>query len=193
MCIRDRIISSIAIGTAPISVTSTTECTNLNAARLQGYSATTLPYLRGDVNVYATSTDGVGRFYFSNNGYTVINGNNTIYFQIGQQNRGTNNDGYWNFAGNGVVKSDYRVNVEGASGLSVNATEALSSGQKTTVLRATGDKQWIDTYGVFKRNRQTVAENVTVAATDNCMSAGPITINNGNTITISNGGSWSIV
>ena len=25
------------------------------------------------------STDGVGRFYFSNNGYTVINGNNTIY------------------------------------------------------------------------------------------------------------------
>ena len=189
----NQIISSIAIGTAPISVTSTTECTNLNAARLQGYSATTLPYLRGDVNVYATSTDGVGRFYFSNNGYTVINGNNTIYFQIGQQNRGTNNDGYWNFAGNGVTKTDYRVNVEGASGLSINATEALSSGQKETVLRATGDKQWIDTYGVFKRNRQTVAENVTVAATDNCMSAGPITINNGTTVTITNGGSWSIV
>ena len=189
----NQIISSIAIGTAPISVTSTTECTNLNAARLQGYSATTLPYLRGDVNVYATSTDGVGRFYFSNNGYTVINGNNTIYFQIGQQNRGTNNDGYWNFAGNGVTKTDYRVNVEGASGLSVNATEALSSGQKTTVLRATGDKQWIDSYGVFKRNRQTVAEDITVGATDNCMSAGPITINNGTTITITNGGSWSIV
>ena len=143
--------------------------------------------------MYAASTDGVGRFYFANNSYTVINGNNTIYFQIGQQNRGTNNDGYWNFAGNGVTKSDYRVNVEGASGLSINATEALSSGQKSTVLRATGDKQWIDSYGVFKRNRQTVAENITVGATDNCMSAGPITINNGTTITITNGGSWSIV
>ena len=143
--------------------------------------------------MYAASTDGVGRFYFANNSYTVINGNNTIYFQIGQQNRGTNSDGYWNFAGNGVTKSDYRVNVEGASGLSINATEALSSGQKSTVLRATGDKQWIDSYGVFKRNRQTVDEDITVGATDNCMSAGPITINNGTTITITNGGSWSIV
>ena len=188
-----QISSSIATGTAPIAVTSTTECTNLNAARLQGYSASNLPYLRGDVNVYASSTDGVGRFYFANNSYTVINGNNTIFFQIGQQNRGTNNDGYWNFAGNGVTKSDYRVNVEGASGLSINATEALSSGQKSTVLRATGDKQWIDSYGVFKRNRQTVDEDITVGATDNCMSAGPITINNGTTITITNGGSWSIV
>jgi hypothetical protein len=188
-----QISSSVATGTAPISVTSTTECTNLNAARLQGYSASNLPYLRGDVNVYASSTDGVGRFYFANNSYTVINGNNTIFFQIGQQNRGTNNDGYWNFAGNGVTKSDYRVNVEGASGLSINATEALSSGQKSTVLRATGDKQWIDSYGVFKRNRQTVDEDITVGATDNCMSAGPITINNGTTITITNGGSWSIV
>ena len=188
-----QISSSVATGTAPISVTSTTECTNLNAARLQGYSATNLPYLRGDVNVYASSTDGVGRFYFANNSYTVINGNNTIFFQIGQQNRGTNNDGYWNFDGGGTVKSDYRVNVEGASGLSINATEALSSGQKSTVLRATGDKQWIDSYGVFKRNRQTVAEDITVGATDNCMSAGPITINNGTTVTITNGGSWSIV
>ena len=61
------------------------------------------------------------------------------------------------------------------------------------MLRASGDKQWIDTYGVFKRNRQTVAESITVGSTDNCMSAGPITINNGTTITISNGGNWSIV
>ena len=77
--------------------------------------------------------------------------------------------------------------------LTLMQVKDLSSGQKTTVLRATGDKQWIDSYGVFKRNRQTVAENITVAATDNCMSAGPITINNGTTITIADGGSWSVV
>jgi hypothetical protein len=84
------------------------------------------------------------------------------------------------------------MQVLGASGLNVEAV-ALASGQNSSVLRASGDAQWIDSYGVFKRNRQTVGENITVGATDNCMSAGPITINNNVTITISNGGSWSII
>ena len=79
------------------------------------------------------------------------------------------------------------------NGINFNASEGLSSGQKSTVMRASGDKQWIDTYGIFKRNRDTVAENIEVNNGDNCMSAGPITINNGNTITVNNGGSWSIV
>ena len=74
-----------------------------------------------------------------------------------------------------------------------NASESLSSGQKSTVLRASGDKLWIDSYGVFRRNRQTVAEDIIVSSSDNCMTAGPITINNGVTITVSNGGSWSVV
>ena len=69
----------------------------------------------------------------------------------------------------------------------------MSVGQRSVVLRADGDKQWIDTYGVFKRNRNSVGENITVANGDNCMSAGPISINNGNTVTIADGGSWSIV
>ena len=60
-------------------------------------------------------------------------------------------------------------------------------------MRATGDKQWIDSYGVMKRNRNTIAENINVNNGDNCMTAGPIQINNGSTITINNGGSWSIV
>ena len=72
-------------------------------------------------------------------------------------------------------------------------TEALSSGQKSTVLRAGGDKQYIDSYGIFKRNRTTVSEDIQVNNGDNCMSAGPITINNGNTVVVNSGGTWSIV
>ena len=148
----------------------------------------------GSVNTAINSTDGVRRFYFANNSYTGLSAANDIYFQIG----GTSvarmgGNGLWNFHGDSSEQTTYRVNVRGASGLNVEATESLSSGQKSTVLRASGDKQWIDTYGVFKRNRQTVAESITVGSTDNCMSAGPITINNGTTITISNGGNWSIV
>ena len=100
-----QISSSVATGTAPISVTSTTECTNLNAARLQGYSALGLPYLRGDTNVSINSTDGVRRFYFANNSYTVLNGNSTIYFQLNAGNQATcHSGGRWNFSGNGTTQ-----------------------------------------------------------------------------------------
>ena len=63
----------------------------------------------------------------------------------------------------------------------------------TGILHANGDKQWLDTYGVFKSNRNTIAENVTIPTNTNTMSAGPVTINNGYTITIQDGASWSVV
>ena len=101
--------------------------------------------------------------------------------------------GRWNFHGDSSAQTTYRVNVRGSNGLNVEATEALSSGQKSTVLRAGGDKQYIDSYGIFKRNRTTVSEDIQVNNGDNCMSAGPITINNGNTVVVNSGGTWSIV
>ena len=126
-------------------------------------------------------------------GCNCRHGNGQIYFQIGSSNQATLNGSRWNFAGSGATQSTYRAQFEGSNGINLNASESLSSGQKTTVLRATGDKQYIDSYGVFKRNRKTVAENITVSASDNCMTAGPITINNGTTVTIANGGTWSVV
>jgi hypothetical protein len=51
----------------------------------------------------------------------------------------------------------------------------------------------LDTYGVFKANRNTISQNVTIPQNTNCMTAGPITINNGNTIVIEDGASWSVV
>ena len=91
-------------------------------------------------------------------------------------------------------QTTYRLEVRGSNGININTSSSgLSGGQRSVVLRADGDKQWIDTYGVFKRNRNSVGENITVNNGDNCMSAGPISINNGNTVTIADGGSWSIV
>jgi hypothetical protein len=185
--------STVATGTAPVVVSSTTECTNLNAARLQGYTALGLPYLGASVNTNLNSTDGVRRFYFSNNSYTVLNGNGQIYFQTGSSNQATLNGSRWNFAGSGATQSTYRAQFEGSNGINLNASESLSSGQKSTVLYATGDKQYIDSYGVFKRNRKTIGESITVSSSDNCITAGPITINNGTTVTVDSGGNWSVV
>jgi hypothetical protein len=193
-----QISSSIATGTAPITVSSQTVCPNLNADLLDGYTALSLPYLQGRVNVWITDDGGQERFYFSNNSHTYLRTGNDFYFRSNNDSGmgSINGDGgYWTlYGGSDQSQSTYRLEVRGSNGVNINTSSTgLSSGQRSVVLRAEGDKQWIDTYGVFKRNRNTVAENITVANGDNCMSAGPITINNGNTITVNNGGSWSIV
>ena len=105
-----------------------------------------------------------------------------------------NDNGCWTFYnGSDQTQSTYGLQVNQLNGININASEGLSSGQKSTVLRASGDKQWIDSYGVFKRNRNTCSESITITSSDNCMTAGPITINNGVTITVNDGGSWSVV
>ena len=58
-------------------------------------------------------------------------------------------------------------------------------------ITANGDKQWVDSYGVIKTNRTTISENVTIPADTNGLSSGPITIAEGNEVTVN--GEWVIV
>jgi hypothetical protein len=58
-------------------------------------------------------------------------------------------------------------------------------------ITANGDKQWVDSYGVIKTNRTTIAENVTIPSDTNGLSAGPITIADGYEVTVN--GEWAIV
>ena len=62
--------SQIPTGTAPITVVSTTKCTNLNADLLDGRTST--GFLRGANNVWQTSDDGQNRLYFGNNSTTYF-------------------------------------------------------------------------------------------------------------------------
>jgi hypothetical protein len=96
--------------------------------------------------------------------------------------------------GVGVADPTWTLQVGGANnnGVNIQGTN-FSGGVNNSVLYANGDRQWLDSFGVFKANRNTIAENVTIPTNTNCMSAGPITINNGTTIVIQNGASWSVV
>lgn len=58
-------------------------------------------------------------------------------------------------------------------------------------ITANGDKQWVDSYGVIKTNRTTIAENVTIPSGTNGLSSGPITIADTYQVTIE--GEWVIV
>ena len=54
-----------------------------------------------------------------------------------------------------------------------------------------GDKQWLDTYGVIKTNRDVIAENITIPVGTNGLSSGPITVSTGFTVDVQ--GEWVIV
>lgn len=46
---------------------------------------------------------------------------------------------------------------------------------------------------MFFENKQVITQNYTIASNRNAMSAGPIEIGNGVTVTIASGGEWSII
>ena len=73
----------------------------------------------------------------------------------------------------------------------IDSTSATTEFKDT--ITANGDKQWVDSYGVIKTNRTTIAENVTIPTGTNGLSAGPITIASGFEVTVSSGSSWVIV
>ena len=59
------------------------------------------------------------------------------------------------------------------------------------VISANGAKQWLDTYGVIKANKNTIDENVTIPSGTNGVTAGTVTVGAGYTVPVQ--GDWSIV
>jgi hypothetical protein len=59
------------------------------------------------------------------------------------------------------------------------------------VISANGEKQWLDTYGILKINKNTINENVTIPVGTNGVSAGTITVGAGYTVTVQ--GEWRVV
>ena len=81
--------------------------------------------------------------------------------------------------------------------------QLLAVGSNGQVLKSDGtDISWGDSAAgatgagsdkIFWENGQTVTQNYTITDNYNAMSAGPITINNGVTVTIGTGETWTIV
>ncbi len=74
------------------------------------------------------------------------------------------------------------------SGTSISVTGTLNL---QSAIKVNGDSQTLDTYGIIKTNRTTLSESVTIPAGTNGMTAGPLTIADGVSVTIN--GAWTIV
>jgi len=72
----------------------------------------------------------------------------------------------------------------------VGSNVARSSG---IVAAAEGGGPSKGTDHIIRTNALTIAENITLAATENGMTAGPVTINSGYAVTVSSGATWTIV
>ena len=193
-----QIQSRVAQGTAPFIVASNTVVSNLNADLLDGYTATGLPYLGNQVNQWQNSNEGQRRFYFSNNSHTYYSTGSNYYWRNDADYSicSLSDGGHWTLyePGSDQTQSSYRMQIKGDNGLDIDCDSvAASGGQRSVVLRADGSKQWVDRYGIIKRNNQTISESITINNGDSCASYGPLTVNNGYTISIASGGAWVIL
>ena len=59
------------------------------------------------------------------------------------------------------------------------------------VISVNGAKQWLDSYGIIKANKNTIDENVTIPVGTNGVTAGTVTVGAGYTVTVQ--GEWRIV
>lgn len=71
----------------------------------------------------------------------------------------------------------------------IDSTSTTTEFKET--ITANGDKQWVDSYGVIKTNRDIISENITIPDGTNGLSSGPITIAVGYEVTVN--GEWVIV
>jgi hypothetical protein len=82
----------------------------------------------------------------------------------------------------------------------VSLAKLTASGTASSSTFLRGDNTWasaggpsLGTDGIIRTNAKTIAENITFAGTENGMTAGPVTINSGYTVTVTSGSTWTIV
>tara|TARA_R100000482_G_C5128349_1_gene150170 strand:- start:1436 stop:1852 length:417 start_codon:yes stop_codon:yes gene_type:complete len=111
---------------------------------------------------------------------------------------------------NSVFRLPAGTTAQRPTGVSVGTMRFNTSEDAAEIYKAddgTGSAGWANVAGggpalgensVIRTNQTTISENITIGPTAgsefaNGMSSGPITVANGYTITIENGGSWSVV
>ena len=114
------------------------------------------------------------------------------------------------FSTNSVFRLPAGTTANSPTGISVGTMRFNTSLDSAEIYKAddgTGSAGWspvagggpsLGTDSIIRTNPTTISENITVGPTAgnefaNGMSAGPITIGNGYTVTVESGGSWSVV
>jgi hypothetical protein len=139
------------------------------------------------------ATDGV---YSS----SVNSGFGNYGYRIGAINSGGVTGLKFTEAKAGVDIERMRINTDGSVGIGkTNPATALDVNGTVTATSYIGDGSSLTGIaagaadGIFYENEQSVSGDYTIVATKNAMTAGPITVNAGVTVTIETGGRWVVL
>ena len=151
--------------------------------------------IKGDTNAVAInttahsgtdpSTSTVRQYKLNVQGDVNFNGQlfqNNAEFVTSRWTEASNGTDIFRLSKVGINQSDPSYTLE------VNGETNLKS-----TLRVNGDAQYLDTYGIVKRNRNSISQNLTIGGADNAASYGPVAVASGYTVTISSGGVWNIL
>ena len=140
-----------------------------------------------------TSTTGTGTVTLSGastgfQSFSVIGDGNTTYYAIVNSSAGEWEVGIGTYTASGTTLSRDTVLESSNSGSLVN----FAAGNKDVFVTYPAERSVIGGMG-YVENAATITQNSTINAGNNAMSAGPITINSGVSVTVPSGSRWVIV
>ena len=140
-----------------------------------------------------TSTTGTGTVTLSGastgfQSFSVIGDGNTTYYAIVNSSAGEWEVGIGTYTASGTTLSRDTVLESSNSGSLVD----FAAGNKDVFVTYPAERSVIGGMG-YVENAATITQNSTINAGNNAMSAGPITINSGVSVTIPSGSRWAIV
>ena len=120
--------------------------------------------------------------------FSVIGDGNTTYYTITDTVNGTWEVGIGTYTASGTTLSRDTVLESSNSGSLVS----FAAGTKDVFVTYPAERAVIGGMG-YVENSATVSQSSTINAGNNAMSAGPVTINSGVTVTVPSGSVWTVV
>lgn len=120
--------------------------------------------------------------------FSVIGDGNTTYYTITDTANSTWEVGIGTYTASGTTLSRDTVLESSNSGSLVN----FAAGSKDVFVTYPAERAVIGGMG-YVENAATVSQSSTINAGNNALSAGPVTINSGITVTVPSGSRWTVV
>lgn len=140
-----------------------------------------------------TTTTGTGTLTLAGaatgfQSFSVIGNGNTTFYTIVDSAAGAWEIGIGTYTSSGTTLSRDTILESSNSGSAVN----FGSGNKDVFVTYPAERAVIGGKGLIE-NSSTITENVTVTTGNNAISAGPVTISSGVTVTVPSGSTWVVV
>jgi hypothetical protein len=140
-----------------------------------------------------STTTGTGTFTLAGastgfQSFSVIGNANTTFYTIVDSSAGTWEVGIGTYTSSGTTLSRDTVLESSNSGSKVN----FGSGSKDVFVTYPAERAVVGSMGLIE-NCASITEDVTVTTGNNAISAGPVTISSGITVTVPTGSVWTVV